>query len=64
MLGEASKQQLETVFGTSKDVDAMLILLEKGHETTGKGFGSGSVGTNAARGSQSVDTRSKGNTGI
>ena len=36
-LGNASNQQLENVFGTSKDVDAITVLLQKGTLQSGKG---------------------------
>lgn len=56
ILGTPSKQQLETVFGTSKDVDVVEKILKEGRSQTGDGV-SGSGSTNWARGSAIVDTR-------
>jgi len=65
LLGRPSKQQLDTVFGSSKDVDVITIVLQKGKEQTGEGFSSGGFGsTNTAKGSSVIDTRGKGLTGI
>ncbi|KIJ69941.1 hypothetical protein HYDPIDRAFT_79276 [Hydnomerulius pinastri MD-312] len=65
LLGKPSRQQLDSVFGTHKDVDVVTILLQKGKEQTGEGFNSGSYNnTNAARGSISLDSRGKGLTGL
>ncbi|EGO02013.1 hypothetical protein SERLA73DRAFT_132746 [Serpula lacrymans var. lacrymans S7.3] len=61
LLGRPSKQQLETVFGTSKDVDVMTIVLQKGREQAGEGFSGGTF--SSAKGSM-LDTRGKGLTGI
>jgi hypothetical protein len=61
-MGQASKQQLENVFGSSKDIDAMSALLERGTEHTGKGIATGIVNQNASRGSF-VDTGKSG-TGV
>ena len=65
LLGRPSNQQLENVFGTSKDVDVVKIILEKGKEESGKGIrqGGGVAATNLAKGSFSVDTRGKSLTG-
>ncbi|KAH7887521.1 ribosome maturation protein [Phlebopus sp. FC_14] len=63
-LGRPSKQQLDNVFGTSKDVDVITILLQRGKEQAGDGFTSGTFGTNASRGSAILDNRGKGLSGI
>lgn len=64
-LGRPSKQQLENIFGTSKDVDVVQIMLEKGKEQTGEGFHSaGRFSLNAARGGVALDNKGKGLTGI
>jgi ribosome maturation protein Sdo1 len=64
ILGTPSKQQLDTVFGTTKDVDVMTQILEKGKDQPGSGFNSGTASTNFARGSFSIDNKGKGLTGI
>ncbi|KAF8414408.1 DUF1960-domain-containing protein [Boletus edulis BED1] len=63
-LGRPSKQQLENTFGTSKDVDVVLAMLEKGKEQSSGGFHSGTFSMNTARGSASLDNRGKGLSGI
>ncbi|KIL00523.1 hypothetical protein PAXRUDRAFT_821616 [Paxillus rubicundulus Ve08.2h10] len=62
-LGRPSKQQLENIFGTSKDIDAMKILLEKGKEQQGDGFTWGANTMNPTRGSAVVD-KGKGLSGF
>lgn len=64
ILGTPSKQQLDTVFGTTKDVDVVTHILEKGKDQTGNGFTSEMTGMNVARGSLSVNSKGKGSTGI
>jgi len=65
ILGTASNQQLDTVFGTHKDVDVVTIILEKGKVQASEGVGSTSSGnTNAARGSIGIDSRGKGLSGV
>ncbi|KII95036.1 hypothetical protein PLICRDRAFT_86454 [Plicaturopsis crispa FD-325 SS-3] len=65
ILGKPSKQQLDTVFGTSKDIDVIEILLKKGSPQAGDGIASGGFATlNAARGSGVVDNKGKGLSGI
>ncbi|KAL7412049.1 ribosome maturation protein [Mrakia frigida] len=50
-LGKASKQQLETVFGTSKDVDVVEKIIELGKVQEGKKISaSGFASTNDSRG--------------
>ncbi|KAG8218528.1 hypothetical protein J3R82DRAFT_4167 [Butyriboletus roseoflavus] len=65
-LGRPSKQQLENDFGTSKDVEVVKALLERGKEQSGEGFHSGTFGTNATRfrGSAILDNKGKGLSGI
>ncbi|KAG2155052.1 DUF1960-domain-containing protein [Suillus bovinus] len=64
ILGTPSKQQLDTVFGTTKDVDVMTQILEKGKDQPGNGFTSGTASTNVARGSFTIDNKGKGMSGI
>ncbi|KAG9317348.1 DUF1960-domain-containing protein [Chiua virens] len=63
-LGRPSKQQLDTTFGTSKDVEVIKILLEKGKEQSGEGFHSAMFSMNATRGSAILDSKGKGLSGI
>ncbi|KAI0340901.1 DUF1960-domain-containing protein [Trametopsis cervina] len=61
ILGQASNQQLDNVFGSHKDIDVVQQILEKGTAQHGEGIRSGNFGaTNAGIGSISVDTRGKG----
>ena len=64
ILGRPSKQQLENVFGTSKDIDVVSQILEKGKEESGKGIRTGEGLTNLTKGSLAVDTKGKGLSGI
>ncbi|KAI0751024.1 DUF1960-domain-containing protein [Daedaleopsis nitida] len=65
ILGRPSKQQLENVFGSSKDVDVVQAILEKGKEESGKAIRSGAVGaTNQSKGSFAMDTRGNSLTGV
>jgi len=64
ILGKASHQQLDTIFGSHKDIDVIQILLEKGTAQASEGISSGGGTLNAARGSAIVDSRGKGNSGI
>ena len=64
LLGRPSKQQLENAFGTSKDVDVVEQILQKGKEETGKAIRSGFASTNFAKGTFSVDTKGKSLSGI
>jgi hypothetical protein len=59
---QPSNQQLDTVFGTHKDIDVVTHILKFGKEQHG-GTISSSGTLNIARGSVSMD-RSKGLTGI
>ncbi|KAF9651076.1 DUF1960-domain-containing protein [Thelephora ganbajun] len=52
ILGKPSKQQLETVFGTSVDVDVIKLMIQKGKEQSGDTIQGNSFGsTNVTRGS-------------
>ena len=62
LLGRPSNQQLENVFGSSKDVDVVLIILEKGKEESGKAIRTGNGATNLMKGSFAVDTKGKSST--
>ena len=64
LLGRPSKQQLENTFGTSKDVDVVEQILQKGKEETGKAIRSGLGATNLAKGSFGMDTKGKSLSGI
>lgn len=64
ILGAPSKQQLDTVFNTTKDVDVVTQILEKGKDQPSNGFTSGMGATNVARGSFTIDSKGKGLTGI
>ncbi|KAF8559171.1 DUF1960-domain-containing protein [Imleria badia] len=63
-LGRPSKQQLENLFGTSKDVEVVKALLEKGKEHSGEAIHSRAFSINATRGSAVLDSKGKGLTGI
>ncbi|KAG2115934.1 DUF1960-domain-containing protein [Suillus discolor] len=63
ILGAPSKQQLDTIFGTTKDVDVLMHILEKGKDQAGNGITSGTTTMNAARGSL-MDNKGKGMSGI
>jgi hypothetical protein len=63
LLGKPSNQQLDTVFGSHKDIDVVTVVLEKGSAQHGKGIRNSDFGaTNSAHGSQSIDSRGKGST--
>jgi hypothetical protein len=65
ILGKPSNQQLDTVFGSHKDIDVVKIVLEKGTAQAGDGISSGTFGTtNATRGSAVIDSKGKGLQGI
>ncbi|KAG1783039.1 DUF1960-domain-containing protein [Suillus placidus] len=64
ILGTPSQQQLHTTFGTTKEVDVMTQILEKGKDQPGNGFTSGMTGTNVTRGGFTIDSRGKGLGGI
>ncbi|KAF8812205.1 DUF1960-domain-containing protein [Phlegmacium glaucopus] len=63
ILRQPSKQQLDTVFGTHKDVDVVTFILNNGKEQHGDAIGSSGT-LNISRGSATVDSRSKGLSGI
>jgi len=53
-LGKASNQQLDTVFGTTKDVDVVTKILKEGREQATDGVsGSTFTGSNPSRGGDS-----------
>ncbi|KAI0092176.1 DUF1960-domain-containing protein [Irpex rosettiformis] len=61
ILGQASNQQLQNVFGSHKDIDVVEQILRKGIAQAADEIKSGNFGvTNASTGSISVDTRGKG----
>lgn len=59
-----SRQQLENVFGTSKDVDVLTTILQNGKEQPVNGFTSGGAISNIARTSAVIDSKGKGTSGI
>jgi len=63
LLQKASQQQLDTVFGTHKDVEVVEFILKNGKELHGDAIGS-SGSLNISRGSAVVDTYHKGLSGI
>ncbi|KAH9482525.1 SDO1-like protein C21C3.19 [Psilocybe cubensis] len=63
ILRQPSKQQLDTVFGTHKDIDVVEFMLKNGKEQSGEGI-KDAFSLNLARGSNIVDSRGKGLTGI
>lgn len=64
ILATPSNQQLDTVFGTHKDVDVVTAILEKGKNQNSEAISTSTFNTNASRGSAVVDTRGGGRTGI
>ncbi|KIP12798.1 hypothetical protein PHLGIDRAFT_123868 [Phlebiopsis gigantea 11061_1 CR5-6] len=64
ILGQASKQQLENVFGTTRDDEVVRQVLEKGALQAGEGIKGNFGSTNVTMGSLSVDSRGKGTRGI
>ncbi|TRM68212.1 ribosome maturation protein [Schizophyllum amplum] len=67
ILGRASKQQLEAVFGTARDDDVVKKIIEDGHARVGEKFDRETgkqLGRNAAMGSNTIDNRGKGMHGI
>ena len=63
ILGHPSKQQLENEFGTSKDVEVVQQILEKGKVQSADGITT-LRGLNDARGSRVIDNKGKGLQGI
>ncbi|KAI6034487.1 hypothetical protein PISMIDRAFT_672641 [Pisolithus microcarpus 441] len=59
-----SRQQLENVFGTSKDVDVLTTILQNGKEQPVNGFASGVGISNITRTSAVIDSKGKGTSGI
>ncbi|KAJ3741574.1 DUF1960-domain-containing protein [Lentinula detonsa] len=64
LLGQASNQQLENHFGTSKDTDVVEIILKRGKDQPGDAISTQTFMTNATRGSGVIDSKGKGLTGI
>ncbi|PSR93788.1 hypothetical protein PHLCEN_2v4683 [Hermanssonia centrifuga] len=65
ILGKASNQQLDNIFGTHKDVDVVQQLLQKGTPQQSDGIRSSDFGgTNISIGSFGVDTKGKGLRGL
>ncbi|KAL1739994.1 ribosome maturation protein [Schizophyllum fasciatum] len=67
ILGRASKQQLDSVFGTTKDDEVVTKVLEAGITRVGDKFDRElgvKLGRNAAVGGNTIDTRGKGHSGI
>jgi len=64
LLGTPSRQQLDNVFGTHKDVVVIEHILKNGSEQSGKGITSGMVGLNAGKGSAVIDTKGKSLSGV
>ncbi|KAI3623551.1 hypothetical protein GLX27_004342 [Malassezia furfur] len=49
ILGQVSKQQLDTVFGTTKEDEAVVLVLERGHLQHGKMRNHDKSGRNSSR---------------
>ncbi|KIM68955.1 hypothetical protein SCLCIDRAFT_20232 [Scleroderma citrinum Foug A] len=64
ILGRPSRQQLENVFGTSKDIDVVMKVLQWGKDQPGSGFTTGVTATNASRTSAVIDNKGNSLTGI
>jgi len=62
--GTPSNQQLDTVFGTHKEDEVVVIMLEKGTVQAAHGMAKTTHTMNAARGSGGIDSKGKGLTGI
>ena len=60
ILGKASNQQLENVFGTHDDYDVATILLEKGTAQTSSGYKSDGLTKNLMHGDMRMDMRGSG----
>ncbi|KAL6305780.1 DUF1960-domain-containing protein [Sparassis latifolia] len=64
ILGQASRQQLEHVFDTSKDLDVVQQILQKGKPEAADAISSGGSAMNVGIGSFTVDTRGKSLSGV
>ncbi|TFK99119.1 DUF1960-domain-containing protein [Pterulicium gracile] len=63
LLGQVSNQELDSVFGTHKDIDVVEKILAEGRFQSGEGIkGAGWGATNDSKGSGFVDTRGGGST--
>jgi len=60
ILGRISKQQLDTIFGTSKEDEAVKIILEKGTMQAGDPIPKGAASMNSSKGGWTIDTRGSG----
>lgn len=60
ILGQASKQQLENTFGTSKDIDVAEQLLKQGSLKSGDDFSDDHILKNIAKGGYSMDLKGSG----
>ncbi|KAG8740278.1 hypothetical protein FRC10_004533 [Ceratobasidium sp. 414] len=56
-LGKASKQQLDSTFGTTRDDEVVKLILEKGAAKTSASFASNFGDVNLARGSGDLSSR-------
>ncbi|KAH8118721.1 DUF1960-domain-containing protein [Phellopilus nigrolimitatus] len=59
-LGEASKQQLENIFGTSKDFDVAELLLKEGTVQSGDKLDDDHLSKNTSHGDYRMDVRGSG----
>ncbi|KAI6047538.1 ribosome maturation protein [Pisolithus marmoratus] len=64
LLLRPSRQQLENVFGTSKDVDVLTRILQNGKEQPVNGFSGGVGVSNVTRTNAVIDCKGKGTSGI
>ena len=64
ILRQPSNQQLDTIFGTHKDVDVATFILKNGKEQHSSDAIGSSGTANISRGSAVVDSRGKGLSGI
>jgi ribosome maturation protein Sdo1 len=55
-----SKQQLDSIFGTTREEEVVEQILSKGELKAGEGYGKELSGLNPARGGTSIDTRGSG----
>jgi len=60
LLGKPSNQQLDTTFGTHKDTEVVLYILNKGKEQSSDAISTSPANTNAARGSSGISNTQGG----
>jgi len=60
ILGRISKQQLDTVFNTKNEDEAVKIILDKGTIQAGDPMPKGAASMNSSKGGWTVDTRGSG----